>query len=131
MCLVAAVTSIFWHMVGSIFDVWKYSGISINGQLYTTDISKQRTNMYIPKYCMMKPLKMTPSYSRHLSTTDNKIGLTGVCHVWVPLYLKSLKVSCFGHNISDLPCLIVGRVGPRGHARRRRFARTGTCCRTF
>ena len=63
-----------------------YSGTSINGHLYATDTSEQRTNIFVPKYTMAKgdiSIQRTPLYN------GRKIGPTGVRYMEVPLYLFS------------------------------------------
>ena len=39
--------------------------------------------MFVPKYTWQK---VTPPYSGHLSTTDDKFGPIGVCYMEVQLY---------------------------------------------
>ena len=44
----------------------EYSETSINGHLYTTDTSEQRTNIFVPKYTMAKgdtSIQRTPLYN--------------------------------------------------------------------
>ena len=66
-----------------------YSGTcsgTVNGHLYTTDTSEQRTNIFAPNTLWQN---VTPPYSGHLSTTDEKIGPIGVRYMEVPLYFDS------------------------------------------